>query len=71
MAKNILVEAVKAHALDNYDTNGWDVVVECWADDEIEEVIVDCTTEEEAITAMRDEIAPFAAYRADIQGTAF
>lgn len=62
-----MIAAVKAHALEHYEQNGWDTVVECWADDEIAEVIKDCETNDEAI----EEIAPFAAYREDIQGYAF
>lgn len=30
-----LIEAVKAHALANWGVNGWDVVVECYGDEEI------------------------------------
>jgi len=32
-----MVEAVKAHALANYEKDGWDFLVECWSDDEIAE----------------------------------
>jgi len=35
---NELVEAVKRHAEANYD-RGWDVIVECYTDEEIAEVI--------------------------------
>lgn len=38
MAEVRLVEAVKDHALRNY-TRGWDVVVECWSDEEIAAVL--------------------------------
>lgn len=34
-----MVEAVKAHALKNYEKNGWDFLVECWSDAEIAEEI--------------------------------
>lgn len=30
-----LVEAVKAHATDHYNDGGWDVIVECWTDEEL------------------------------------
>ena len=30
-----LVQAVKDHAVKNYETGGWDYVVECWEDADI------------------------------------
>ena len=30
-----LVEAVIQHAVDHYEIEGWDILVECWDDDEI------------------------------------
>ena len=66
-----MVEAVRQFALAHYEEDGWDTVVECWADDEIAEVIAGCATPDDAVAAMKAEIAPFAAYRADIEGTAF
>lgn len=46
-----LVAAVKAHAHANYNGGGWDVIVECWTDEEIADVIVEdsATTVEEAL----------------------
>lgn len=69
----ILVKAVRAYALENYETGAWDVVVECWEDAQIAEVLTDegCTTVDEAIAAMQEIMDPFAAYREDIQNTAF
>lgn len=49
MDRTALIEAVKAHALENYETGGWDFVVECWEDSDIAEEIEGCTTEAEAI----------------------
>lgn len=51
MSVNPLVEAVKAHALKNYE-NGWDVIVECWEDEDIEEKLRDVVTEADAIRVM-------------------
>lgn len=36
-----LVEAVKAHAMNNYEVSGWDFVVECWSSADIEAKIVE------------------------------
>ena len=27
-----LIEEVKRHAVENYNSNGWDILVECWED---------------------------------------
>lgn len=36
-----LVQAVRRHALDNYERDGWDIVVECYDDGDILERISD------------------------------
>lgn len=42
MEMNELIAAVKAHALANYNRGGWDYIVECWDDEDIEREIVGC-----------------------------
>ena len=37
--ENQLIQAVRRHALDNYESQGWDVLVECWDDGDILEQI--------------------------------
>ncbi len=39
MTRTELVEAVKAYAVEHYVDGGWDVVVECWTDEQIGEHI--------------------------------
>jgi hypothetical protein len=34
-----MIAAVQRHARENYETNGWDYVIECWSSDEIREAI--------------------------------
>jgi uncharacterized protein YbaA (DUF1428 family) len=63
------VEEVKAHAAANYTEDGWDFVVECWADDEIEIATADATTAEEAIAIMAEEVGVLDEHRAEIQST--
>ena len=48
-----LINAVKKHAFNNYETDGWDYLVECWDDGDILEQISDknATTPEAAIKA--------------------
>jgi 2',3'-cyclic-nucleotide 2'-phosphodiesterase (5'-nucleotidase family) len=49
-----LIKAVKAHALENYESNGWDYVVECFDNSEIARIIDEAKaeTEEAAIKAV-------------------
>lgn len=67
----MFVEAVKAHAVDNYEDNGWDIVVECYADDEIEMVTRKAVDAEQAIALMQAWVKPQSDYRAEIQAEAF
>ncbi len=50
----MIVDGVKKHANDNYLVGGWDIVVECWEDKEIEESVGDCATLADAIRQMAD-----------------
>lgn len=56
MPRQELIDAVKAHALANYETGGWDFVVECWDDAEIAEALAEAgaATEAEAIAAVAE-----------------
>jgi len=63
--------AIKAHALTNYEKDGWDIVVECYDDTQIIEIVKNCRTIKGAIRAVRAHIKPRADYRADIQSEAF
>lgn len=63
-----LVEAVKAHALESYETDGWDILVECWDDDDISEIIGNARTVSGAIKRCRSEVRLVNDYRSDIQG---
>lgn len=51
-----MIEAVRKHALENYRKDGWDIVVECYEDADIQRVIRDaeaaCSVD--AITAVHD-----------------
>jgi hypothetical protein len=67
----MFVEAVKAHAVDNYEADGWDIVVECYADDEIEMVIRNAADVEQAIALMLNWVKPQAQYRAEIVAEMF
>lgn len=52
-----LVAAVKAHALAHYDDGGWDVIVECWGDQQIADAL---TSAVDPIRTAEQAIAHFA-----------
>ena len=79
-----LIIEVRAHALKNYEKDGWDFVVECWSDKEIEECILGVGFDDEsepilpvistaarAIKAVRAACKMQADNRAEIMATAF
>ena len=47
------LEAVKAHALVNYNTGGWDYIVEGYTDDELDKLIGRCESPEAAIKKVK------------------
>lgn len=67
----VFVQQVKDHALQNYEDDGWDFVVECYSDAEIAEIIKDCSSEQEAIEAMKEEVRPQHIYRQEVRAEAF
>ena len=67
---NELIKAVRDHALDNYEKGGWDILVECWDDEEIAEVIGGAKTPKAAIAACKRVIGTIDEYRSDVIATA-
>jgi hypothetical protein len=65
------VKEIKAHALANYNRDGWDFVVECYSDEEICELTARCTTAEQAIAKIGRTVKAQDDYRRDIQAEAF
>ena len=51
-----MIEAVKRHAVENYETDGWDFVVECWSDEDILDRIEGAESTEEAIRLVGEDI---------------
>lgn len=68
--QDALVAAVRANAMKYYE-KGWDVVVECWSDAEIIEVIGRSTTARGAILKMYAVVSVYIGVKADIVATAF
>ncbi len=65
-----MVEAVKAHALKNYE-KGWDTVIECYDYNDIVEMIGKARTCRGAIRLAAAFIKPYNDYAAEIRATAF
>jgi len=66
-----MVEAVKAHAVDHYEEDGWDYLVECYSDAEVEEMLGKCRTVAGAIKKVGYFMKEKGDYRAEIQATAW
>ena len=71
MDRAALVAAVRAHALKNYNTDGWDFLVECWEDEDILAEIGDADTEETAIAACHETVSLLAERRDEVRSEAW
>lgn len=60
-----LIEQIRAHALANYEAGGWDVLVECWSDEDIAEQIGKARTLRGALAKLADVIAIYSDRQAD------
>ena len=67
----ILVDAVKAHALANYETGGWDYIVETYSDEQIAEDIGQARTVEGAIKKVKYWANLLGDRRADVTAEIF
>lgn len=66
-----LIAAVRAYATKNYEKDGWDVLVECWSDEDIAENIGRANTVRGALYKVSKAVKMYDSYRKDIQATAF
>ena len=64
-----LLDAIRAHALANYNTEGWDYLVECWEDDYILDCLDGVTEVTEAIDAVRDALSPLNDMRDEVRAS--
>lgn len=55
--KPTLLDDVKAHAVANYERDGWDFVIECHSDEEIREAIGGAKTLKGALRNVRSKFA--------------
>lgn len=66
-----LIQAVREHALDHYNDGGWDVIVECWTDEQIAETIGKARTPKGAIAKFRHVVAIYDDRQQDAINSAF
>lgn len=66
-----IIEAVKAHARANYGVKGWDIVVECYSDQELADEIGDAATAEAAIARVALVVGTIRDYEDDIRAEAW
>lgn len=62
----MFVQEIKAYAVEHYDEDGWDFVVETMTDEDILEIIEDAHSLGEAIDLMLERIVVLDEYREDI-----
>jgi hypothetical protein len=70
-SKSELVQMLKKYAFEHYEEDGFDVLVECYTDAEIEELIAGARTINGCIKKVKDELGPYNSYRKEIESTAF
>lgn len=70
MDEQVLINAVRKHAINNYEQDGWDVLVECYDDGDILELISNdnASTVEEAIASVHKTVKLYDDHRSDIMG---
>jgi len=61
------IAAVRAYAAQHYDAGGWDIVIECWSDDDILEAAQGARNELGAIAKVRHAVGDINSVREDIR----
>lgn len=64
-------DAIRKHAKEHYAEGGWDILVECYDDSDIYDMIEGCDSEDEAIEACRERLAISDDVRRDIEAERF
>jgi hypothetical protein len=49
-------KAVRKYALEHYEEGGWDYIVECYDDKDLDELLKNCTSVEDAIRLARTAV---------------
>ena len=66
-----LIDAVRAHAVEHYNEDGWDFLVECWEDWEIQAIVKGCRSEGQAIRKVRKQVRVLSDHRAEERASAW
>ncbi len=59
-------ERLRQHATVHYTEDGWDILVECWSDEYINEIIGRAKTYEEAVIAVSEVLSAMDGYRQEV-----
>jgi hypothetical protein len=60
-------DQIRQHATVHYSEDGWDILVECWTDEYIYEIVQGCKTYEDALIKCSDVLATIDSVRSEIQ----
>lgn len=66
-----LVNHVKQYARDHYEQDGWDILVECWSDEEIADELLLSMTNEQAVAYFKHFLKPAYDRRKDVEAEIF
>jgi hypothetical protein len=64
-------ERLRQHATIHYTEDGWDILVECWSDEYIYDIIKSCKSYEEAVIACSGVLSAMDGFRKEIQSEVF
>lgn len=66
-----MVQAVKDHALQNYEQDGWDVIVETYSTDQLAKLVRECKDAPAAIRLMHKIAKTHAERQSELESTAY
>lgn len=65
------IDRIRKHAMTHYTEDGWDILIECWTDQYIEEHYRSCATYEEAVIAISNVLVTMDGWRSEVQSEVF
>lgn len=64
-------ERLRQHATVHYTEDGWDILVECWTDEYINEIIGYSKTYEDAVVTVSNMLSVMDGFRKEIQAEVY
>ena len=64
-------ERIRQHATTHYTEDGWDILVECWTDEYIEEHYRGCGSYTEAVIAISNTLSAMDGWRSEVISEGF